>query len=75
MKLHPDYADDDVGGKKEFFVQFVNLDTTLKLRDLRTEKIGTLCAFSATVTRTSEARAAAALALHPARPPAGRAQL
>jgi DNA replication licensing factor MCM6 len=42
--------------KKEFFVAFVNLPRTHHLRELRTQKIGQLVAFSGTVTRTSEVR-------------------
>ena len=62
-KLHPDYVEDD-NGKKEFFVSFVNMPAVLKLRDLRTDKIGTLSSFSATVTRTSEVRPRPPLLLH-----------
>jgi DNA replicative helicase MCM subunit Mcm2 (Cdc46/Mcm family) len=49
----PAYIEEE-HGKKEFFISFVNLPSVLKLRELKTEKIGSLCSFSATVTRTSE---------------------
>lgn len=54
VKQHfPAYVEEE-HGKKEFFISFVNLPSVLKLRELKTEKIGSLCSFSATVTRTSE---------------------
>ena len=52
---HPEYTLDDAG-KKEFFVAFVNLPLVHQLRELRTQKVGQLVAFSGTVTRTSEVR-------------------
>ena len=54
-KYHREYTVDDYS-KKEFFVAFVNLPRTHHLRELRTQKIGQLVAFSGTVTRTSEVR-------------------
>ena len=42
--------------EKEFWVAFYNLANPTKLRQLRTEEIGKLRAFSGTVTRTSEVR-------------------
>ena len=51
----PDFLRDE-SGEKEFSVAFVNLPAVDPLRALKSEKIGTLCAFSGTVTRTSEVR-------------------
>jgi len=42
--------------KKEFQVGFYNMNLDLKLRDLKTDKVGQLSAVSGTVTRTSEVR-------------------
>lgn len=41
---------------REFSIAFYNLDAVSTIRDLRTEKIGTLLSVSGTVTRTSEVR-------------------
>lgn len=41
---------------REFSISFYNLDAVSTIRDLRTEKIGTLLSVSGTVTRTSEVR-------------------
>eukprot|EP01098_Paradermamoeba_levis_P001301 TRINITY_DN11474_c0_g1_i1.p1 TRINITY_DN11474_c0_g1~~TRINITY_DN11474_c0_g1_i1.p1 ORF type:complete len:194 (+),score=66.70 TRINITY_DN11474_c0_g1_i1:29-583(+) len=41
---------------KDYFVSFFNLPFVLKIRDLRSDKIGRLISISATVTRTSEVR-------------------
>lgn len=49
----PAYVEEE-NGRKEFFVAFVNMPVVHKLRELKTEKIGSLSSFSATVTRTSE---------------------
>lgn len=54
-KYHPDYALDE-GTNKEFFISFFNLPATIAVRDLRTDKIGTLVSICGTVTRTSEVR-------------------
>ena len=43
-------------GDKEFFVSFYNMTTVERVRDLRTDKIGKLCAIQGTVTRTTEVR-------------------
>ncbi|KAI8868895.1 MCM-domain-containing protein [Ramicandelaber brevisporus] len=41
---------------REFFVAFTRLPITRRVRELRTEYVGQLCAVSGTVTRTSEVR-------------------
>lgn len=41
---------------REFAIAFYNLEAVSTIRDLRTEKIGTLLSISGTVTRTSEVR-------------------
>ncbi|CAD6580038.1 MAG: MCM DNA helicase complex subunit mcm6 [Cyphobasidiales sp. Tagirdzhanova-0007] len=41
---------------REFSIAFYNLPNVATIRDLRTEKIGTLLSISGTVTRTSEVR-------------------
>ena len=41
---------------REFSIAFYNLNAVSTIRDLRTEKIGTLLSISGTVTRTSEVR-------------------
>ena len=53
---HEDFLREAHGGDKQFFVGVTGLPTIDRLRDLRTEKIGRLVAFSGTVTRTSEVR-------------------
>lgn len=56
VKEHePDFAMDD-DEQKEFFLSFFNLQSSLALRDLKTDKIGHLVAINGTVTRTSEVR-------------------
>lgn len=45
-----DYTESD--GKKEFFVSFIDVPTTEKLRDLRSTKIGTLIRIRAQIIRT-----------------------
>jgi DNA replication licensing factor MCM6 len=51
----PEYLQQDAE-PKEFFVSFFNLDTQLRVRDLRMDKVGGLVSFNGTVTRTSEVR-------------------
>ena len=46
----------DEGGDREFTCSFYNLTETIKIRDLRTDRIGQLSAVGGTVTRTSEVR-------------------
>lgn len=41
---------------REFSIAFYNLNAVSTIRDLRTERIGTLLSVSGTVTRTSEVR-------------------
>ena len=53
---HEDFLREAHGVDKQFFVGVTGLPTIDRLRDLRTEKIGRLVAFSGTVTRTSEVR-------------------
>jgi len=56
-KLSPEYAQADMNGNdREFFVSFYELPGVDRIRDLRTDKIGRLCAISGTVTRSSEVR-------------------
>lgn len=59
-KRHPEYAGmsdrERAQGGREFFLSIHGVGALLKLRDLRTSRIATLCAFSGTVTRTSEVR-------------------
>ena len=54
----PDTAQYVVGehGDKEFFVAFYNMTTVERVRDLKSDKIGKLCAIQGTVTRTTEVR-------------------
>lgn len=54
-KFHKEYASER-RVDKEFFVSFYNLPAILKVRDLRSERIGRLVAITGTVTRTSEVR-------------------
>ncbi|KAK8797208.1 hypothetical protein WA158_004418 [Blastocystis sp. Blastoise] len=51
----PDYVSDDKGDK-EFFVSFVNFPEVIPCRELHTNRIGTLCSISGTITRTTEVR-------------------
>jgi DNA replicative helicase MCM subunit Mcm2 (Cdc46/Mcm family) len=53
---HPDYLREAHGVEKEFFVGVHNLPAQDALRDLKTEAVGHLVAFSGTVTRASEVR-------------------
>lgn len=53
---HEQYIRDAHGPEKEFFVGLFGLNALERLRDLRTEHIGQLAAFSGTVTRTSDVR-------------------
>lgn len=53
---HANCITESHGPEKEFFVGIYDLQTTERLRTLRTEHIGKLCAFSGTVTRTSDVR-------------------
>lgn len=60
----PDYEMDEDGVHKEFWVSFYNLPSVVHLRQLRTEKIGTLVAVTGTVTKTSEVRLLVYLCVH-----------
>lgn len=53
---HKEFLHEAHGTVKEFFLGFYNMPAVEALRDLRTELIGKLLAFSGTVTRTSEVR-------------------
>jgi DNA replication licensing factor MCM6 len=55
-QYHPDYLREAHGVEKEFFVGVHNLPAQDALRDLKTEAVGHLVAFSGTVTRASEVR-------------------
>lgn len=55
-KVFPEYVTEEKGDDREFFVSFYNLPKVDKVRSLRTENVGKLCAISGTVTRTSEVR-------------------
>jgi len=55
-QCHPDYLREAHGVEKEFFVGVHNLPAQDALRDLKTEAVGHLVAFSGTVTRASEVR-------------------
>lgn len=50
------FADKEDGSGKEFWISFYNLGHNEKLRSLRSDKIGSLCQFVGTVTRTTEVR-------------------
>lgn len=55
----PNYVqnqDSNIGEDKEFYLSIINFDQRFKLRELVTSKIGQLCSFSATVTRTTEVK-------------------
>jgi DNA replication licensing factor MCM6 len=52
---HPDFAMVE-GASKDFFVAFFNMQSQLRVRDLKTREIGCLVSFNGTVTRTSEVR-------------------
>lgn len=55
-KYHPDYVSDNQRPDKEFWIHFYKTPSVLKLRDLRSQKIGKLTSICGTVTRTSEVR-------------------
>merc|ERR1719242_2507388 len=60
-KKKPNYveSDSDSGGgskEKEFYLSIEHYDQRYNLRELTTDKVGSLCSFSATVTRTTEVR-------------------
>eukprot|EP01116_Phalansterium_solitarium_P020166 TRINITY_DN5870_c0_g1_i1.p1 TRINITY_DN5870_c0_g1~~TRINITY_DN5870_c0_g1_i1.p1 ORF type:complete len:820 (-),score=186.98 TRINITY_DN5870_c0_g1_i1:6-2465(-) len=52
----PDWALDARNRDREFYVSIFDLPDVLKIRDLRTDKIGRLSSVRGTVTRTSEVR-------------------
>jgi len=54
-KVDPSYVQEE-GGDREFWVGFYNMSEASKIRQLKTDHIGTLSAVSGTVTRTSEVR-------------------
>ncbi|KAJ7639192.1 MCM2/3/5 family-domain-containing protein [Roridomyces roridus] len=58
LKINPSAATTDSVNlqSRDFHVAFYKLPLTSGIRDLRTEKIGTLLSISGTVTRTSEVR-------------------
>jgi len=58
LKINPTAATTDSANlqSREFNVAFYHLPLVSRIRDLRTEKIGTLMSISGTVTRTSEVR-------------------
>lgn len=49
-------SDSGHGQEKEFYLSIQNYDQRYSLRELTTDKVGQLCTFSATVTRTTEVR-------------------
>jgi len=49
-------SDSGHGQEKEFYLSIQNFDQRYSLRELTTDKVGQLCTFSATVTRTTEVR-------------------
>ncbi|EOD29724.1 hypothetical protein EMIHUDRAFT_233634 [Emiliania huxleyi CCMP1516] len=51
-KRYPEYATEE----KEFFVNFYNTSALLRVRDMKSDRVGKLTSFSGTVTRTSEVR-------------------
>lgn len=53
---HEQFIREAHGPEKEFFVGIHDLQSIDRLRDLRTEHIGKLSAFSGTITRTSDVR-------------------
>lgn len=55
FRYHEGYARETTHGQtREFWVHFYNLPDVLKLRDLKSIKIGKLTSFCGTVTRTTE---------------------
>lgn len=57
LQENPNARSDQVGSQtKEFAVAFYRLPLVSGIRDLKTERIGTLMSVSGTVTRTSEVR-------------------
>jgi DNA replication licensing factor MCM6 len=55
FRHHEDFVREHAGGQpREFWVHFYNLSDVLKLRDLKSTKIGKLSSFCGTVTRTTE---------------------
>eukprot|EP01084_Bolivina_argentea_P225255 380708_1 len=58
----PNYIESDTGGgrekEKEFYISILNVSDDIKysLRELTTDKIGHLCSFSGTITRTSQVK-------------------
>merc|ERR1719249_308480 len=49
-------SDSGHGQEKDFYLSIQNFDIQYQLRELTTDKVGQLCTFSATVTRTTEVR-------------------
>eukprot|EP01133_Synstelium_polycarpum_P002624 gene2624-3016_t len=58
QSLHREYfvEQNALNIERSYHVCFFNLPTTVKIRELRTSRIGSLCAITGTVTRTSEIR-------------------
>jgi DNA replication licensing factor MCM6 len=58
LKVNPTAAATDSANlqSREFSIAFYHLPLVSRIRDLRTDKIGTLMSISGTVTRTSEVR-------------------
>lgn len=56
METGSSATQDSTKAEKVFQISFFNLPVTHRIRDIRTDKIGSLMAISGTVTRTSEVR-------------------
>lgn len=59
-EIKPNYVESDndsgTGQEKEFYISIENFNVRYNLRELTTDKVGQLCVFSATVTRSTEVR-------------------
>jgi len=54
LENHADYDKDDKEQQREFYVSFHNVGSNLRIRDLKTAKIGTLVSIQGTVVRTQQ---------------------
>eukprot|EP00039_Didymoeca_costata_P026696 m.16429 g.16429 ORF g.16429 m.16429 type:complete len:833 (-) comp5697_c0_seq1:163-2661(-) len=52
LSFHEDYEKDDKEQVREFYVAFYNVSNEIRIRDLKTARIGTLVAIKGTVVRT-----------------------
>lgn len=54
LEHHPDYDKDDKEQEREFYVAFYKFPQKLKIRDLKTAKIGVLTSITGTIVRTAQ---------------------